>query len=336
MSGRSEAPWSVRFRRDREATWQELERLVARCHKAGPSALQPAELQRLPVLYRATLSALGVARGSLLDKNLLAYLESLVARAYLVVYAPKRSFGAVFSEFVQRGFPRAVRSIAWPVVGSAVTLLVGGAVGFAVVTADMDTYYLFLSHEMAGGRDPASSTEALRETLFSGGKGLLEFTAFLFVNNASVSILCYGLGFLLGLPVLLLLLYNGMILGAMTALFHSRGLAVEWWSWILPHGVSELTAIVFAGAAGLAVGARVVFPGRYSRLVGLADVGRRMGAVVGGAVLMLVLAAVVEGVFRQTVQSLVVRYVMAGVFGGLWCAYFFRAGRAAAPPQEVA
>jgi uncharacterized membrane protein SpoIIM required for sporulation len=322
-------PWSVRFRRERQAAWVELEKLLHVFERKGPRALAPEAVARLPVLYRAALSSLGVARATVLDQNLRDYLEALVARADLVVYAPKRRLVEVAREFVLAGFPGAVRAIRWHVAVSAVLLGIGMAIAWATVAADMDSYSLFVDSGMASGRDPAASTESLRRTLFDDGdgEGLLTFATFLFTHNSSVGILTYGLGFVFGLPVLLLLVYNGMMLGAMSALFHDRGLGVEWWSWILPHGVTELTAIVLCGAAGLAVAQAVVFPGRRARLPLLAEVGRRMGGVVAGSVLMLLLAALVEGVFRQTVQHVPTRYALAGVFALLWAVYFAFAGR---------
>lgn len=328
MTRAPETPWSVHFRRERQAAWVELEELVSRCERAGLSGLRPEQLARLPVLYRAALSSLGVARATVLDQGLRLYLESLVARAYLVVYAPKRSLLDVLAPFALAGFPRAVRSIRWHVLVSALLLALGGGLAWSMVRGDPEHYYLFVDGGMAQGRDPTASTESLRETLFHHGHGdLLTFASFLFTHNSSVGILTYGLGFVFGLPVALLLLWNGMMLGAMTALFHDRGLAVEWWSWILPHGVTELLAIVLCGAAGLAIGQQLVFPGRYSRLHALTRVGRRMGAVVAGSVVMLLLAAMVEGVFRQVVQSVPVRYVLAAVFAALWAGYFTCAGR---------
>ncbi|MBX3462094.1 MAG: stage II sporulation protein M [Planctomycetes bacterium] len=328
MSHEPATPWSVRFRRERQAAWVELEQLVTRCERSGLASLRPEQLARVPVLYRAALSALGVARSSVLDQGLRQHLESLVARAYLVVYSPKRRVAEVVGPFLARGFPEAVRSIRWHVLASALVVLLGGGLAYAMVQADPEHYYLFVDDAMASGRDPTASTEALRATLFGGdGEALLTFASFLFTHNSSVGILTYGLGFVFGLPVVLLLLHNGMLLGAMTALFHDRGLAVEWWSWILPHGVTELLAIVLCGAAGLAVGWQLVFPGVHSRLHALTVAGRRMGAVVAGSVAMLLLAAFVEGVFRQVVHSLPVRYGLASVFAGLWTGYFVFAGR---------
>ena len=101
---------------------------------------------------------------------------------------------------------------------------------------------------MASGRDPTAATEELRKGLFDTSdtplEGLTAFATFLFSNNSRVGIFAFVLGFLAGLPVFLLLFYNGLVLGAMAALFHSRGLGAAWWSWVLPHGVTELLAIV--------------------------------------------------------------------------------------------
>ncbi|MEO6596671.1 MAG: stage II sporulation protein M [Planctomycetota bacterium] len=330
MNDVEQSPWSVRFRRERQRAWVELEHLVARCEKQGVDRLGSEKVARLPVLYRAALSSLGVARASVLDRSLLEYLESLVARAYLVVYAPKRSLWTVVGQFAARGFPQAVRSIRWQVLASGLLLVLGCGIAFSMVRSDPESFYLFVDAQMSAGRDPTASTEELRRTLF-GANGhddyLLTFATFLFTHNSSVGIMTYGLGFLFGLPVVLMLFYNGMVLGAMTAVFHSRDLAVEWWSWILPHGVTELLAITLCGAAGLAVGQHLVFPGAHGRLDQLAKIGRSMGAVVAGSVGMLLLAGMIEGVFRQTVDNLVVRYLLASTFAAMWIAYFSLAGR---------
>lgn len=323
--------WSVAFRRDREPGWRELETLVAQVERRGLRALAPRQLARLPVLYRAAASALSVARASVLDRNLLEYLESLVARAYIVVYAPKRGIVAVVLAHLGAGFPRAVRGIGWHLLGSALVLLLGAAVAFVLTSHDVELFYLFVDRGMAQGRDPMATTEELRATLFDGGDagsgGLTLFASMLFAHNAGIGIMTFGLGFLAGVPVLLLLFVNGMILGAVAALFHRHGLAVEFWSWLLPHGITELLAIALCGAAGLGIADRLVFPGRFPRLHELATRGRAMGSVVAGAVAMLFLAGLVEGIFRQVVQSLPVRYLLAALLALAWTLYFTLAGR---------
>src|SRR4051812_4683861 len=121
---------SVEFRREREASWAELERLVGIVEKRSVRALSAAELARLPVLYRATLSSLSVARAISLDRNLLDYLESLTGRAYFCVYGAKRHLREALAEFFLDRFPAAVRHIRGHIALSALLLVLGGVVGF--------------------------------------------------------------------------------------------------------------------------------------------------------------------------------------------------------------
>lgn len=52
------------------------------------------------------MNSLSVARDISLDRALIAYLESLCARAYLVVYAPQESLGGLMSRLLLHGIPR--------------------------------------------------------------------------------------------------------------------------------------------------------------------------------------------------------------------------------------
>ena len=130
-----------------------------------------------------------------------------------------------------------------------------------------------------------------------------------------------------GLPVFYLLFVNGLILGAFAALHHQRGLSVDLWGWLLPHGVTELGAVVLCGAAGLVLAQALLFPGQLSRLDNLGKRGRVAGTVVMGAVAMFFIAALIEGIFRQRVQSVPVRYAVAGSSFVLWALYFALSGR---------
>jgi len=321
---------SFEFRREREAEWTELEDLLARIDAKGIGSLGAADLTRLPVLYRAALSSLSVARAISLDRNVLAYLESLTARAYLRVYATKQGAGAAMALFLRETFPRTVRQLRWPLALSALFLLLGTAAGFFLTAADPDRFYSFVSEEFAQGRTPAATTEDLREALYAEGAAggrLGAFASFLFTHNARVGMLAFALGFAAGVPVFFLLFTNGLTLGAFAALHHSRGLAVDFWGWILPHGVTELGAIVLCGAAGLAVGRAVVFPGRRARIEALARAGRRAGLVVLGTILLFLVAGLVEGFFRQLVTDVTARYAVALTTAALWPLYFVRSGR---------
>jgi uncharacterized membrane protein SpoIIM required for sporulation len=322
---------SAAFRAEREASWRELEALVRTTERRGVRALSAADLSRLPALYRAAISSLSVARAISLDQNVLRYLESLCARAYLVVYGPRTHLREAVNDFFGRRFPAALRAHRWHVLLALSLLAAGTLTGFALVLRDPDRFYAFVDPALAQGRGPTASTEALREVLYStkGAAQLLNtFSMFLFSHNAQVSLLAFAVGLAGGLPSALLLFSNGLVLGALAALYHGRGLSLELWAWVLPHGVTELTAVVLCGAAGIALGQALVFPGGRERLAALAARGRNAAVLVLGAVAMLFVAALVEGIFRQLVHSVPVRYAVAAGFAVAWGLYFSLAGRA--------
>jgi uncharacterized membrane protein SpoIIM required for sporulation len=323
---------SVEFRREREASWLELESLIDRVEKKGVATLSPAELSRLPILYRAALSSLSVARAISLDQNVLDYLESLTERAYFCVYGVKRHLRDALRDFFGQRFPSVVRRLRFYIVVSALMVVLGVATGLLLTLADENRFYSFVDAELAQGRGPTASTDELREVLYhqeSAGDTLANFAAFLFTHNSRVSILAFAMGFLVGLPSLYFMFTNGLMLGAFAALYHQRGLSLDFWGWILPHGVSELSAMIFCGAAGLALAHGLLFPGPLSRRESLARRGREAGQLVIGAVCMLLVAGLIEGVFRQTVMAVPVRYAVAGTTAALWIFYFTRVGRAA-------
>jgi uncharacterized membrane protein SpoIIM required for sporulation len=318
---------SVEFRREREHTWTELQGLVDRIERSGLASLPPSDIGRLPVVYRATLSSLSVARAVSLDANLLAYLESLCTRAYVATYGARRHPLEAAWGFVRDRFPAAVRSARRQVALSALLTLLGLATGFLLTRQDMGRFYALVSEATAQGRGPSSATEDLRGVLYrhrDPADLLTSFAMFLFTHNAGVGMLCFASGFAAGVPTFLLLFGNGLVLGAFAALYADRGLGLEFWAWVLPHGVTELLAVVLCGAAGLVLADALLFPGRYSRRHNLALRGREAAVIVMGSVLMFLAAGLVEGIFRQAVHSVSVRLLVAVLSALFWTVYFGR------------
>jgi hypothetical protein len=125
----------------------------------------------------------------------------------------------------------------------------------------------------------------------------------------------------------LLLFYNGLVLGGFAALYHARGLSVDLWGWLLPHGVTELLAVILCGAAGFLLAHGLVFPGSQTRTDALRERGKLAAVIVIGAVIMLFVAGLIEGIFRQTVTSVPVRYTVAAGTAAWWIFYFGYVGR---------
>ncbi len=322
---------STRFRAEREEAWLKLECLLGRAERGGARELTDDELVSIPALYRSALSSLNTARAISLDQALIDYLEALCARAYVFNYGARASLGERIGRFFAHDWPAAVRAL-WPeTLVAALAMLLGAALSYSLVSADPEWFYSVIPAEMAQGRTPAASTEELRATLYGqedeeGRTGLGVFAAFLFTHNAQIAIGAFALGFAFGAPSVLLLVFNGAVLGAFVQLFVSRGLGGDVGGWLLIHGVTELWAVTLAGAAGMSIGRALAYPGRRTRLEAAADAGRRAGVAIAGVVVMLAVAGLLEGVGRQVVTSTSLRYAVAAATAVFWGAYFFRPG----------
>ena len=329
---------SYEFRAEREATWVELEALLDLIQKRGIKSLAAPQLARLPHLYRATLSSLSVARSISLDRNVVEYLESLSARAYFAVYGTKRHLREALADFFLWQWPAAVRRYKWHIAVATLFLLLGTAAGFLITIGNPERFYAFVAEDYAQGRGPEAPTSELEGGLYEDldfGQALATFATSLFTHNAKIGIVAFALGFAVGMPVFFLMFINGLILGAFAALYHGRGLSVDLWGWLLPHGVTELSAVVLCGGAGLILAQAIVFPGRSTRLRNLADRGREAGIVVLGAVLMFFIAGLIEGFFRQMVQDVSVRYGLATLTALCWLGYFGFVGRRRERAEEA-
>lgn len=323
---------SQRFRQEREADWKRLERLMDRVETRSAAVLSDEELLAIPALYRSTLSALSVARETSLDRALVEYLELLSARAYFFVYGSRSTLGEQLSAFFRETWPAAVRALWRETLAAAALTLVAAVAAAVLISHDAQWFHVFVPGDLVQGRDPAASTASLREALYHDGdhNGLSVFATFLFTHNAQVALAAFALGFAFCAPTMMLLLYNGATLGAFFTLYASRGLGFELGGWLLIHGVTELFAIILAGAAGLRIGWAAAFPGRASRLAAISQAGRTAGAVMGGVIVMLFLAGLLEGFGRQLVTNDLARYAIAVITGVVWLAYFYGPRRGSA------
>lgn len=317
-----------RFRAAHEADWARLDALLKRIEKRSVRALSDDDLLALPLLYRTTLSSLSVARETSLDRALVAYLEHLCARAYFQLYGVSDSAWRDVRHFFTHGWPAAVASLWRETLAMAVLTALGAIAAYWLVRSDPSWYYGIIPEGLAGGRDPGASAEALRATLYkSQNDGLGIFASFLFNHNAQIAIFAFALGFAFVVPTALLILYNGLMLGAMIAVFADKGLGPNFLAWLAIHGTTEMFAIVISGAAGMRIGTAIAFPGGQTRMAALVRAGRTAAVAVAGVVLMLAIAAILEGIGRQVVTRDAARAGIGLAMLGAWMVYYYGIGR---------
>jgi uncharacterized membrane protein SpoIIM required for sporulation len=316
---------ATRFRQSHEADWVRLEELVSRLEKRSIKSLDDDDLLALPVLYRTTLSSLSVARDTSLDRALVAYLEQLCTRAYFQIYGVPTPARQQIATFFADSWPDAVRALWKETLVCAVLTVAAAWVAYMLVRSDPAWFFAVIPEGLAEGRDPSASAEYLRGTLYDGdGEGwLMTFATYLFTHNSQIAIFAFALGFAFGVPTILLILYNGLMLGSLFAVFAAKGLAFNLAGWLMIHGTTELFAIAIAGAAGLRIGTAVAFPGQLSRMESAVEAGKLSATAMAGTVIMLAIAGLLEGIGRQTISDDLSRYLIGSLMILGWVIYFY-------------
>ena len=315
---------ATRFRAANEADWNRLEELVGRLEKRSMRSLDDDDLLALPVLYRTTLSSLSVARDTSLDRALIAYLEQLCTRAYFQIYGVPTPIKQQIGGFFATAWPGSVRALWRETLVCTFLTFAAALVAFLLVRSDPAWFFSIIPAGLAEGRDPSASVEALRSTLYDSPQGwLMTFATYLFTHNSQIAIFAFALGFAFAVPTILLILYNGLMLGAFFAVFAGKGLAPNLAGWLMIHGTTEIFAIIIAGAAGMRIGTAIAFPGRLSRMESAVRSGRIAATAMGGAVIMLAVAGLLEGIGRQTITNDVSRYLIGSLMLAGWLIYFY-------------
>ncbi|MAL18845.1 MAG: hypothetical protein CL670_06890 [Balneola sp.] len=122
------------------------------------------------------------------------------------------------------------------------------------------------------------------------------------VNNVKVSFYAFVSGLLTSIGVGMVLLNNGIMVGAFIHFFAKYGLVGEALRVIFIHGTLELSAIVIAGAAGFVVGNGFLFPGTHSRKDAFIKAGREGLKMIVGLVPVFIAAGFLESFVTRYTQ----------------------------------
>lgn len=313
-----------RFRAAHAADWERLDEILKRIESGSLNRLSDDDLLALPGLYRTTLSSLSVARDTSLDRALIDYLEQLSTRAYFQIYGVRTSPWRQLRRFFARDWAEAVQGLWKETLVAVLLTFASAAVAWLLVAKDPSWFYGIIPQQLADGRDPTASVEALRNTLYERHQDFLgTFATFLFTHNSQLAIFAFALGFAFAVPTVLLIIYNGLSLGAFLEVFAAKGLGWNALGWLVIHGTTEIFAICISAAAGMRIGLAIAFPGRESRTDAAVRAGRSAALAMAGTVIMLAVAGLLEGVGRQTILDDPTRYSIGIAMLIGWCLYFY-------------
>jgi len=315
-----------RFIRERETAWTELDRLIEQA-KRRPERLGADRVLRLGELYRSAAADLATARRSLAGEPVVARLESLVGQGRNLVYDTEARRDGVLGFFATTYWQR-IRSRPGLLAISAALLFVPGVLAAFWAAHDPGAALGVVPEMFRGINDGSRTTDSAG--LSSGTASA--FASSIMTNNIKVTFSAFAGGITFGVATIGVLIFNGLLLGAVGGLSLHNGHGEAFVTLVVAHGVLELSCIVVAGAAGLRLASALVSPGRRKRSAALATQAREAVELVLGTAPWLVLAAIVEAFITPAGTGLAINMAVGLLIGGLFWTLVMVRGRPASPP----
>jgi uncharacterized membrane protein SpoIIM required for sporulation len=270
-------------------------------------------------------SDLALAQRDYAGHKVTIYLNQLVARAHAIIYRGEPMAYKRLLRFVTLGFPRAYRR-AFPFILVATllfllpALIAGAGAGWQPDAAK------WLLPEDVQRLIPEIEQKNLWTDIPVQERPYA--SSFIMRNNIQVAFLAFGGGMLLGLYTVWVLVFNGLLLGGLTGLTFHYGVGFDLWTFVIGHGVIELSTIFIAGGSGLMLGWAIIRPGLMNRRDALTLAARRAVRLVIGCVPLLVLAGLIEG-FVSPAEAVApwVKWTIGLGSGVCLYTYLFLAGR---------
>jgi len=328
------------FEREHDQTWQRFRELLTALEarrRPGPEV----PVQRLPPLLRRISGHYALARSRGYSPGLIEELHRLVRRGYRQLYRVRPAWARQALDFAIGGFPRVLRrhlGLFWlscalffgPMVAMGLACAQDGALIYTLLQPDQVAEYESMYDPTNARLGRGAERQADDDFMMFG---------FYVRNNLGIALRTFAWGLAFGVGSLFVLATNGLFTGAVAGHLTQLGFGGSFWSFVSGHSSLELTAIAIAGAAGLLLAKALLAPGRRTRGAALRVNALDAVQLVGGAMLMLILAAVVEA-FWSSSQAIPVA-VKYGIGAGGWLlvvAYLGLAGRsldlpAKQPPQ---
>ena len=299
--------------------WRALDGCNVRLSKfGGIRRLSPDDVRELARLIRLASYHLAYAKTHFEGDEVVLYLNRLVATSQSYFHA-RGGIGKHVASYFTKTFPEAIMQ-SWKYWGLALAFFAVGTVFAAFfVAGDLHRLQDVLPAGMAAGFSPYEAPD------FGDGSVDVDysiFTAVIMTNNIAVAINAFALGVLAGLGTVYIMVVNGLMVGGLFGYFHVVGAdMLIAYALVLPHGVLELFAIFLCGGCGLMMGRGILMPGDFSRKHSIIYHAKKAAVLMPGIVVMLVIAAVIEGFFTPLAIAPEFKLVFAATTGVVFVAY---------------
>lgn len=296
--------------------WTELEHLLDRLEGEPNLRMNLDELRRFHQLYERAAADLARITTFSAEPETRRYLESLVARAYGEIHETREKQRRLFPlQWFFHTLPQTFRRHVRAFYLSLAVTLAGCAFGGFAIALDPGSKPVLMPfpHLLQDPAKRVAEEEKATKDRLAGRK--TSFSTFLMTHNTKVSIFTLALGMTWGIGTIIMLFYNGVILGAVAVDYIRAGQTPFLLGWLLPHGVVEIPAILIAGQAGLMLARALIGWGdRKPMAARLREISRDVTTLIFGVGLMLIWAGFVEAFLSQYHEP-VIPYSVKIIFG---------------------
>ncbi|MCP4371719.1 MAG: stage II sporulation protein M, partial [Deltaproteobacteria bacterium] len=237
-----------KFIKEEQPYWDELEGILDELEKGTGRRLDLAGLKRFHYLYQRSSADLAKLTTFSSEPNMRRYVESLVARAYGEIHETReKPHRLVPLYWFFTSFPRTFRKHIRAFGVSFLAMFIGFVLGGFAILIDPDAKESLIgfSHLKGDPSERVAKEEDTDKDRLQGRK--TSFSSFLMTHNTKVSIFTLALGMTYGIGTIIMLFYNGVILGVIALDYMVAGEAWFLFGWLLPHGSIEIPAILVAG-----------------------------------------------------------------------------------------
>jgi uncharacterized membrane protein SpoIIM required for sporulation len=290
-----------KFITNERPVWAELETMLNRLEAEPDGRLTLAQVQRFHQLYERTAADLARITTYSSEPETRRFLENLVARAYGEIHETreKRRRLQPLRWFFQT-WPQTFRKHIRAFYFSLAITIAGCVFGGLAIAFDPDAKPVLMpfSHLLDDPAKRVAEEENSTQDRLEGHK--TSFSAELMTHNTQVSIFTLALGMTWGVGTIIMLFYNGVILGAVAVDYIRAGQTKFLLGWLMPHGVIEIPAILIAGQAGLLLAFALIGHGRRTPFrARLREISGDIATLIFGVGLMLMWAGFIEAFLSQ-------------------------------------
>ena len=278
--------------------------------------------------YRIIAHDLTLARTRSYSNQLIDRLNNLVQRGHNLLYTERTGGLEKLLHFFAITFPQSVRRQKLFLFLSLIAFI-GPSLGMTyMISTNPEFVHTVVSDEdlwkFQEMYDPASPFRQQPRTATDN----ISMLGLYIFNNTSIGLLVFINGLILGIGTILVLTFNGIMLGSLISYGCVMGYSSTLLPFVVGHGAFELTAIVIAGAAGLRMAKGVFVPGVYARKTSIKIAAQEALVLCGGFFTMFILAAFIEAFWSP--NDFTSDFTKYSVGAALWIAvlsYFFFVGR---------